>query len=139
MLSAGKSPGVTGKHSSRTQLVSSWPPRTYSATSAPTEPKAKHHTCSDGAGQLLAITDWNEASLLVSNLDHAHRDGSRSPATTTSFTPGPGIPHPSGARSGSVSISYFCDRNDRLSLRRDGFSVDRLNVGLSENAVFERL
>ena|SRR5215831_4628379 len=116
------STGLT--HSTVLRLLLSWCRRACSATSAPTEPQAERDACGYGASQLLSIADRNEASLLVSNLDHADGDRSCGSSTTASFTPSFGIPHAAGARSGSVAINYFCNRNDRLSLSCDGFSVN---------------
>src|SRR5215467_9800683 len=118
--------------------------RIYGTKLAPGKPQqvaleAVRDPCGYSACQLLSITDRNEASLLVSNLDHTDRDGSCPAATTASFTAGFGITHPSGARSGSIAVNYFCNRHDRLSLSCDGFSVNRLDVGLSDDGVLERL
>src|SRR5579871_6309571 len=82
-----------------------------SVTSAPTEPEAEYDACCDGAGEFLAIGNRNEASLLVSDLDHADWNCSRSSSAAASFATGFGITHSSGASSGSVSVSYFCNRD----------------------------
>src|ERR1700694_4773002 len=56
----------------------------------------------------------------------------------TSITP-TGTAHASRARTRTVAIHYFCHWNDRLSVCRDRFAVDRLNTRLPKNTFLQGL
>src|ERR1700681_5055758 len=98
-----------------------------SAKSAPPHPYPKYNPRQHRPSQLLSIRNRDETRLLVAHLDNAYRDSSHSSAATTAFASSAGIAHASGARTRTVAIHYFCHWDDRLSVRRDRFAVDRLN------------
>src|SRR6202521_3717648 len=110
-----------------------------SAKSAPPHPHTQYNPRHHRPSQLLSIRNRNEPRLLLAHLDNAHRDSSYSSAATATFASSAGIAHASSARTRTVAIHYFCHWDDRLSVCRDRFAVDRLHARLPKNTFLQGL
>jgi hypothetical protein len=106
-----------------------------SVPSAPREPHPNADASQKHSRQLLAIVDWNEAGLLITDFDNADRDGSHPATAASSFAASAGIADTACTGSSTVAIHDLCYRYDRLPLRRNWFTIDGLHTGLTENAI----
>src|ERR1700732_3034911 len=110
-----------------------------SAAFAPPPPHTKPNPRQHSPSQLFSIRNRNKPGLLLAHLDHAHGDGPHPAAAATAFASSAGIAHASRARTRTVAIHYFCHWNDRLSVCRDRFAVDRLHTRLPKNTFLQGL
>src|SRR5580704_10106379 len=76
--------------------------RRLASPSAPTQ--AQEDSRQDSAGQLFSARDRYETGLLVTDLDHSHRNSAHAGATTAALALRARISHAAGAGSRAVSI-----------------------------------
>ncbi len=113
-------------------------PLSFSAASVA---RARYQKCTqrDRSRQSLAVGDRNETGILGTHFYDPYRNGSCTSSSTTSFAAGSGVLHPASTCPSAESKHYFCNRNDRLSLCFDGFTIDCFDSRLTLNAFSQGL